>query len=346
MLNRGGAHVVLAGFVRGDRLHPDIADRQPLVLGKTNDAALIRRAGAALGAATFNRRLKKAFVGCEAIVARNLEQLAIARFVAGGRPLIYECLDIHRTLLGRSLASKAIRGIEGRLLPRVDLLVTSSPAFVRNHYAHRQLSAPVLLVENKLLAEGATRFATPPPLGPPWRIGWFGMLRCRRTLHFLTELVLAADGTIEVLISGKPSPAELPDLSRHVAEVPGMRFTGPYAYDELADLYGQVHFAWTIDWFEEGQNSSWLLPNRIYEAIAHRAVPIALADIEVGRWLAAHDAGLLVTDPLEARSRLLSMSGGEFRALSGRVAVADRADVVVSDAECTQLVEAIAGASR
>lgn len=344
MLERGGASVMLAGFMRDTRLAEGPDRRAPLVLGRTQDAAMARRAWDTLRAVAFRGPIKRFFAECDVIMARNLEQLAIAGAVAAGRPIVYECLDIHRSLTGIGKGAAFIRAVEARLLPRVALLLTSSPAFVRHHFAHRPLAAPIELVENKLLlAEGQAPASQPAPPKIPLTIGWFGMLRCRRTLDFLTDLVTRAEGRIEVLIAGKPSPAELPDLAQRVAAAPGMTYHGPYSYDDLPDLYGRCHFAWTIDWFEDGLNSSWLLPNRLYEALAHGVVPIALAEVETGRWLAAHDCGLLVDRADAAADRLVSMDLEELTGLQQKVGQIERTALIADDADCAALVRAIAG---
>lgn len=346
MLTRGGALLAVAGFTRDPQLRPDIAMRSPLVVGHTSDANFIGRITGAVKVAMFSKELRHHFRDCDVIMARNLEQLAIARVIARGRPIVYECLDIHRLLVGRSLPAKVVRAAEAALLPHVRLLITSSPAFLREHFSRRPLSAATLLVENKLLMDGSARFAQPSPLGPPWRIGWFGMLRCHRTLDFLTELAAKADGQIEVVISGKPSPVELPDFEARVAASPGLTYTGPYRYEDLADLYGAVHFAWTIDWFEEGLNSSWLLPNRIYEAIAHRTIPIALAGVEAGHWLREQRAGLLVQTPDDARAALLAMDADQYDMLITPVSQMDSRRVVADDRDCREMVAAIGGVAQ
>lgn len=347
MLARGGASIALAGFCRDAALAPAIAQHKPMVIGQSADAAMVRRALSTLREAVFHRALARHFADCDVICARNLEQLAIARTVAGERPLIYECLDIHRSLVGSSLPARLVQRIEAALLPRVDLLMTSSPAFVRHHFASTTLDAPIELVENKLLVEeGEMPGSVAPKPSFPIRMGWFGMLRCSRTLEFLSQLVSASDGTIEVLIAGKPSSAELPHLQQVVEATPGMTFSGPYRYSDLPELYGQCHFAWAIDWFEEGLNSSWLLPNRLYEPLAYGVVPIALRNVEVGRWLAANDAGLLVETAEDARERLLALTLDELSALQSSVQRIDRGKLVAGDADCRALVGILAKARR
>ncbi|MEM6584699.1 MAG: hypothetical protein AAF692_02990 [Pseudomonadota bacterium] len=345
MLEIGGAHVTLAGFSREASMRPEITARAPLVLGQSHDAAFLQRAKLALSHAVFSADLARHFKDCDVIIARNLEQLAIASRVVGERPLVYECLDIHRLLLGSSVAARAVQAIEGALLPKCDLLITSSPAFVRHYFKNRPLSAPIELVENKLLIDPENS----PPATPaamkandgPITIGWFGMLRCKRTLAFLEDLVDASNGAIEVLIAGKPSTAELPDLPQRVSQRAGITFHGPYTYTDLPELYGRCDFAWSIDWFEEGLNSVWLLPNRLYEAITFGSVPVALNEGEVGRWLDHRKVGLCVDDAEDAKAQLLSMSRKEVNALRAEIARIDPSLTTATQTDCKALVARI-----
>ncbi|UVI39065.1 hypothetical protein [Qipengyuania spongiae] len=345
MFVRGGASVVVAGFCRDDVVSPAMARYKPLNLGRAEDAAFARRAFSTLRTAIFHGPLARYFERCDTVCARNLEQLAIARILVGERPLVYECLDIHRSLVGSGLAARAIQVVEGALLRRVDLLLTSSTAFVENHFADTTLDAPVELVENKLLLREDASWAPEPTAHEPSlpvRIGWFGMLRCRRTLDFLSHLAAASSGRVEVLVAGKPSPAELPHLAEVVGATPGMTYHGAYRYEDLPELYGRCHLAWTVDWFEDGLNSSWLLPNRLYEPLAYGVVPIAMHDVEVGRWLAANDAGLLVSSADDAREKILALTVEALYVLQTAALRIDRSKLVAGDEDCRALVRTLA----
>ena len=105
------------------------------------------------------------------------------------------------------------------------------------------------------------------------------------------------DGRFEIVLRGRPAYSEFADFDGFVAAEPYMRFDGPYRNPEdLAAIYGEVHFSWAIDFFEEGLNSSWLLPNRLYEGCRYGAVPIAMRATETGRFLADRHLGLLLDD--------------------------------------------------
>ena len=247
--------------------------------------------------------------GATVVMSRQLETLVLARAArarfAPGAMLVQECLDVHHLLVGGGLLNKALRRLGGWLLRDSDLLLVSSPAFLREHLApaHGAALPQVLLVENKVLgselaAQEGEAVATI-PAGPPWRIGWYGVIRCRKSLELLAALVRQLPGQVEVEIRGRPSLNVIPDFDALVAATPGLRFLGPYdRRRDLAPMYRGVHFAWAIDYYEAGANSDWLLPNRLYEGSLHGAVPIALARTETGRWLAGRQAGLGRQRPL------------------------------------------------
>ena len=81
-----------------------------------------------------------------------------------------------------------------------------------------------------------------------------------------------------------------------VASRPFLSYAGPYDAGDLADLYSGVHLAWAIDYFEAGQNSAWLLPNRIYEGCLHGAIPIALAGTETASFIENLGIGIVLPD--------------------------------------------------
>ncbi|MEP7221688.1 MAG: hypothetical protein ABI673_03360, partial [Novosphingobium sp.] len=336
MLRTGGAEVVVAGFCREELAPAQVAGAQAISLGRTHDAALGQRARMVLRNLVSPAKLAQVVRGADVIMARNLEMLVLgasaARSVPGAR-LVYESLDIHRSLLGSGPASKALRWIERGLMQRCALLLYSSPAFLRNYFAPVQsLSIPALLVENKLLSLDGALGAAPEamPAGPPWTIGWFGNLRCKRTLATLRRLADEGQGSIRVLICGKPSDAEFPDFPAAVAH-PHISYLGPYKAADLPGLYARCHFAWAIDYFEEGLNSTWLLPNRMYESAAFAAVPIALEGVETGHWLAAHGAGLLLTGSdagTEVGARIAALDPQEYARLRAAVAAIPRADLI------------------
>lgn len=347
MLLDGGASVELAGFWRGDAPPSQVAGVPALALDRSFDAQLVARAAAVARQVGRARSLARLVGAPDLILARNLEMLALAHALRSKLPpppaVVYECLDVHRLMVAGGPKGAIMRRIERVLLARSAGLVVSSPAFVEQYFVPRQrFAGRWLLVENRTPA-GATAKDQKRPNAPPWRIGWFGMLRCARSLALLSELAAASGGRVEVLLAGRPARTELTDFDEVVARTPGLSYVGPYTASDLPRLYGQVHFAWAIDYFEEGLNSAWLLPNRLYEGVAHGAVPIALAQVQTGRWLAEQGAGVLLREPAEELSGLFeSLSSATASSLAASVADIPPGKVMYDKQDCTALVDQLA----
>lgn len=306
MLRDGGAQVVVAGFHRGEVPVNNVAGCMTIDFGQTFNGKFAQRIWSVTQEMMAIKHQHTLFADADVILARNLEMLAIAvrcrDLILAAPRIVYECLDIHRLLLGNALTNKSLRWLEGHLSEKAAALITSSPAFIRSYFnAVSHVNLPTLLVENKVynprqaaqLLQWAPRVA-----GPPWKIGWFGAIRCKKSLHILQELVKRSDGAIEVIIRGRPALDQFDDFHGDVERTPGMQFLGPYKNPaDLAAIYRDVHFTWTIDMFEEGQNSSWLLPNRLYEGGLYCSVPIAEASVETGRFLKNLGIGIVITDP-------------------------------------------------
>lgn len=303
-LQAGGATVSLAGFKRGENVLAQVEGLTPIVLGETADGRFAQRI-ASVVKSSFGLSNKLGGVGKpDAILARNLEMLALARransLFGGDVPVVYECLDIHRLLLNEGIPGKLLNGAQRFFARDASMLITSSPAFVENYFAPRSgLDLPVLFQENKVLMLGtdvAPRAMPRVPLaGEPWKIGWFGALRCRKSLQILADFAERMNGHVEVVLRGRPARSEFDDFDGFVAKAPHVTFQGPYKNPEdLASIYNEVQFTWAIDFFEEGQNSSWLLPNRLYEGCLYGTLPIAVSGTETARFLQKRDIGYVI----------------------------------------------------
>lgn len=350
MLEHGGAEVTIMGFRRGDGPLP----RSAVTLGRTRNARMQQRAAAVLRAMPGMAR--RAGPAPDVILARNLEMLMLGAMVLRGQRrgerrarLVYELLDIHAMMLGDGRVSRVLRRIEAALLRRSAAIIVSSPGFV-THYldARDRPDLPVHLVENKPLdlASGldvAPARVTPAEAGR-LTIGWFGILRCRWSLATLDAITRAAPGRYRVVLRGRPALDVVPDFHAVVAGNPDLDYGGPYAWpDDLAGIYGDVDLAWMIDRYQSGQNSDWLLPNRLYEGGLHGAVPVALAGTQVAAKLAEMGIGLTVPAPEQAGAALASLDPGRLAELRAAVAAIPTGAWVADAAECRALVAALAG---
>lgn len=349
-LQAGGATVTLAGFKRGDNALASVDGLTPIALGETEDGNFVQRIGSVVKA-NFNlgSRLKGS-PKPDIILARNLEMLAVARrantLLGAGIPVVYECLDIHRLLLNNGLPGKILNAVQRALGQNVKLLVTSSPAFVENYFTPRSgLNLPVLLQENKVLALDGDTIQPPSPRAPragdPWKIGWFGALRCRESLHILADFAARMEGKVEVILRGRPAYSEFDDFDGFVEKSPHLTFLGPYRNPEdLASIYREVQFTWAIDFFEEGLNSSWLLPNRLYEGCLHGALPIAVAGTETARFLQERHIGHVLekADAASLGGMFANLDDAAYLSAFGRLAAIERQQWVTDRNACRELV--------
>lgn len=354
-LKAGGADVTVAGFTRGRNLLEGEPGVRTIVLGETSDGKFAQRIGAIFKASAG---LKSRLAGIDrpdVIIARNLETLALAgqaaRLFDRSLPIVYECLDIHRLLLDEGWKGRLVRAFQRHFGRRAKLLITSSPAFVENFFQPRSgLSLPVLLLENKVLAldpDSLPLQPTPraPKAGEPWRIGWFGAIRCAKSLSILTDFARRMDGKVEIVLRGRPAYSEFAGFDRIVSEAPHVTFHGSYRNPEdLARIYDEVQFNWAIDFFEEGLNSEWLLPNRLYEGGLYGAVPIALKTTETGRFLSRRDIGMTIdaATPQVLEALFSQMTAEIYAEQFARIAAIERGQWITGPADCRALVAKLA----
>lgn len=317
---RALGHDVVSFTMRRSNMNVDFLPEWPNVhLFDTDNKRLLRRAFVVAGSIVKMSGHRNAVRSADLIVARNLDMLAIAaaaRVMAGADdvPLIYECLDINGALTGMSARSKAMRRAERWLLDQIALLAVSSPGFIRNYFATTQdYAGPWILWENKLAAGSAlpprprTALRSPGPM----RLGWVGTIRCAASLALLVKTSQRMAGELELHIHGVVHRHALPDLDAQIAGLPNVTFHGPYDYPyALTAIYGRLDLVWSQDLWQQGGNSDWLLPNRVYEASWCGCPSIAVHGTETGRRVADDGLGWTIAraepDALVARLGALS----------------------------------------
>jgi len=142
--------------------------------------------------------------------------------------------------------------------------------------------------------------AAAPPLDRPLRLGWFGNLRCPRSLALMEALAARFRDRLEIVLRGYPALGEIPDFDVRVAARPGITYGGRYkAPEDLGALYGGVDLVWAGDFMDAGFNSVWLLPNRLYEGGWFACPPIAPVAAQTGKWIAERGTGFTVAEPIE-----------------------------------------------
>ncbi len=300
-------------------------------LGRTYDARYAQRA-AAVARACFNEDARRAVAEADIVFARNLDMglcaVAAMRRARAPRPFIYECLDIHRLTHRRDAVGAGVRRLERMVLDASSLLIVSAPAFLERHFERRHAGRfNPMLIENRIAPSPALAPRPAPGAAAriagdgPLRIGWFGVLRCRRSLALMEKVAAAFGEDVEIVLRGFPDVC-LPDFAERVAGRGNILYGGRYrAPDDLAALYADVDLVWAGDFHDADFNSKWLLPNRIYEGGYFATPALVPADCASGAWVAARDAGFLLDEPLE---ETIIETVGELISARGRVAATAR----------------------
>ena len=343
MLEQGGVEAHLIGFKRfggaGKSTVPAV------VIGRSNDGKFFQRILVILRYILWPFGLTRVVKTSDAILCRNLEMLALGyaiKRISGSRaPLSYECLDIHGKLLGESASARLLRKIELFLMNRCHTVITSSPGFIRYYFqAIQHFKGDICLLENKVMPTSRPQAAALKHK-TVWTIGWFGIIRCQKSLDMLDRLTTLVPA-LRVVISGRVARQEFDDFDAAIETNPSIIYTGPYVPADLPEIYGRADFVWAIDYYEEGENSTWLLPNRLYDSLAFGSVPIALEQVETGQWLKSRGAGIVVEAPLEALPPLFAaMDDVAYARLRQQTGCIPRTDIFHDNSSVAGLIEAL-----
>lgn len=316
-------------------------------LGRTFDGAYTQRIRAIFRGARLAAAHHEKLARAEIIYARNLDMLATAflarRYARLETPVIYEALDVHRILTREDPIGLAFRRMEGALLKRAKRLVVSSPGFLANYFEKRHPGRyTATLIENRLAAgaDYGPRPTAPASVSGPLRVGWVGVLRCRRSLGLLIDSARALGPRVAIHLHGVPALTEIPDFHDRIKDVPNLTFHGRYrSPEDLARIYSGLDVVWAGDFMEAGYNSVWLLPNRLYEGGYYAVPPLAPAGTQTAAWADARGVGFNLSEDLvstlprlleelsidrspiaERRARLLALPDSTFVAERGELA--------------------------
>lgn len=322
-------------------------------LGETYDYAYLQRVTSLIRAVSPLWQHRKSLLRADALIARNIEQLLLAlllRVILVRRvPLAYECLDIHRLMVGSGVKSRLFRQAERFLLRFCDQLIVSSPAYVESYFGPVQgYSGDWRLLENKMPAsylQVSRPAAKTAPDDRPISIGWFGMLRCVKSLEILLALADARPNAVRIVIYGMPTEFSCDALRERIGNRSNVYYGGAYRNPEdLAGMYDKIDLSWAIDFYEEGFCSQWLLPNRLYESGFFGVPLLTRAGTATAKRTTDLGIGWTLEEPLvgNALDFLDHLTVADYRSVSNRIAAAPVSLFVEKDEPATLLNELIA----
>jgi succinoglycan biosynthesis protein ExoL len=174
---------------------------------------------------------------------------------------------------------------------RAGLLVVTSPWFYWEYFRRWQrVERKALLIENRVRHDTRGQVVEH-RLSP--RIAWNGLLRCQRSASVLLQCLSGVPAPFHLSMHG--SLARLQELGPLLAHSPNCTYTGPYRLETLGTLVADASFIWAVD-YADGENSRWLLPNRLYEAIDGAIPLIAIRDSATGAVVERYEIGIVLPD--------------------------------------------------
>jgi len=315
-------------------------------LGLTEDGYFGRRLVQLFRALIILWSQRRLLRSADVFYARNIDMLLVARvakaMVRSDAPLVYEALDVHPAMTKSNVTGSILRFAERRLLSASALLVVSSPRFIEQYFSPTQKYAGEwFLLENKIFS-GDANFTEMPPtaaaVGPPWTIGWFGVIRCRRSLDILKTIAASMPDRVIVHIRGIPSERdgitkEL--LDEAARELRNLFYFGVYQSPrDLPEIYNAIDLTWAVDFSANGANSDWLIPNRLYEGGLYGIPAIARRSTATGDIVEQDSRGWCFDEPFEdnVANFLKLLDGLRYAETASRLRKKDRSAFVdVSD---------------
>lgn len=350
ILRRGGLDLKLVGFRRSLNPVTEVEGVEAIDLGQTYSGRLGHRFKQVLQQSAEARHWKELIVGSEALLARNLEMATIAnaarRWARTPVPLVYECLDIHGSQLKHGAPYTLLRSWERHILRKSAALVVSSEAFVANYFDKLGiLLPPLIMAENKRVfpdLDVARPTCSLDDRQRPWRIGWFGLLRCAESFDILVRLAHNRSD-VDITLRGRPVP-EFQDLIDRHLPLHNMRFCGAYTEADLATIYDSCDFVWAVEYAgQNAQNAMWAMGNRIYEGGYYNHPVIALAGTAMGTWLQRHNTGVVFGDPhVELEPFISRLTPARYRSLRLSAANVPTPDLVWTAEECRRFANQVA----
>jgi succinoglycan biosynthesis protein ExoL len=217
---------------------------------------------------------------------------------------VYEVEDVQAVFFKKTYLGAFFRWVERWVLSRTQLLVVMSPGFLRGYFMPVQRFAGASFVlENKI--QLAHPIARPTAAAYRWRnirdrwiIGWFGTLRCERSMAILSAIAERLGDRVEIKTRGFPTETGLAHYMKFISPHPNWGYEGEYKIpDDLEEMYGCVHFTWCLDFLDIGGNSELLLACRMYQGGYYGSVPLVVRGSEMDRFLTTHAIGHAFEDP-------------------------------------------------
>ena len=165
-------------------------------------------------------------------------------------------------------------------------------------------------------------------------IGYFGLIRCQRSLDVLNAASLRAGGRLKILLRGIFTPDIRAD--EIITDNPWMSYQGTYRNPEdLSEIYGACDLIWACypyDADSEG-NHRWAKTNRFYESGYFRKPIVASYGTKDAEYVAANGLGPVIdlSDADQAASDIVAIDQSRMGAWASKLDTLPASEFIYTD---------------
>ncbi|MDX1642078.1 MAG: hypothetical protein R3220_10295 [Balneolaceae bacterium] len=234
----------------------------------------------------------------DVIYAYNLDVLLISwlatLFQSQNIKLVYDVVDIHPILTKKGFFPVILRSLERFLLKRTSVVVVTSPAYIEGYFKPIQKTDNTFVViENKIdkdLVPDPAKSIPPISKKDHITIGYFGILRCEKSLHVLKEIAENSTGEIRLYLRGFFLSSE--DFEGIFNSLEFANYGGSFIYpDDLDEMFKPVDLAWGAHYQTE-ENKNWAIVHRFYQACYFKRPLIVQAGSQNAKLVNRYNIGL------------------------------------------------------
>ena len=298
MLIDAGFVVEAVGFSRNSHIGRN-PDCKVDVIGKISDGNYFRRIVVLL--ASLNK-LQRRVCKSQIIYVSGFDMLFLIFMVKKlyklSFSLIYEIGDIRDIQTKSSILGRFTRWLDRLLIRQVDLVVATSIGYIKGYYNDWLGENPKYhIIENKL----EFKFEDQKNIYPVVKktkitIGYFGVLRCIRSIEILCMLAKSQPDNFRVIVAGVFQDES---YKRLITDVPNIKYYGTYeSPNDLQKLYSDVDIVWACYPFpaDEDQNWKWARTNRFYESCYYSTPMIFLKGSGDEKSILKYEIGMPIQD--------------------------------------------------
>jgi len=300
LLKENGFRVVVAAFSRGEKAqaYSDI----DILLGHVSHGRIWSRIP--VYKQVFDQ-LVQLIATKDLVIVYTLDNFLLAwmaKYAArSNAKIIFFLMDIRQRFIGDSLFNQIVQRFMIFAFERSELVLVTSRFYMEGYAAKylKQLPPRWLEIENKVYEKDVGRYESDEFTSvenDTLVIGYFGVIRCKRSLEILSRLCLQMQGKLRVVLRGMFLHLDQGFIDE-VVNQDHMEYLGDYRNPEdLRSVYESCDVVWGVYPFSANVagNHLWAKTNRFYEASYFLKPLIVGKGTQDARFVKQHKTGYLV----------------------------------------------------